>query len=240
MTTLARLTITMVIAILLTSCNFDINFGEGVRGNGEVVEDSREITEKFTMVSASEGIDVYVSQSDEFQINIEADENVMDLIGTEIKNGKLRIHAIKSIGRATKKVYVFLPEITSLSSSSGADLLAKTPIKSNKIKLNSSSGADMQVEVIATEVIADCSSGADIKLSGEANVLHADASSGSDIKARNFIAKICHADASSGADISVQVSESLTAEATSGADITYSGNATVTKNKSASGSVRKY
>ena len=47
------------------------------------------------------------------------------------------------------------------------------------------------------------------------------------------------AEASSGADISVNVSESLIADASSGADISYTGEATVQKKKSVSGSVHK-
>ncbi|MCW5516967.1 head GIN domain-containing protein [Muriicola sp. Z0-33] len=240
MTTLARITIALIMAIILSSCAFDINFGDGKKGNGVIAEDRREVTEEFTVVKASEGIDVYVTQADEFEITIEADENIIDLIGTDIKDGRLRVHAIENIGRATKKVYVSLPEITGLYSSSGADLVAKNAIEANKISLDASSGSDLEVELFADEVDASTSSGADIKVSGEANYFVADASSGSDIKARSFLVKKCTAEASSGADISVNVSESLTANASSGADISYSGDATVQKRKSVSGSVHKY
>lgn len=240
MTTLAKIAIALLMALFMSSCAFDINFGQGKHGNGVVVEDSRNVSEEFTVVSASEGLDVYVTQADEFSIEVEADENIIDLIGTDIKNGKLRIHAIENIGRATKKVYVSMPNITGLESSSGADLIATNVIETDKIKLNSSSGADLKLEVKADEVSADASSGADIRLSGETNVLRVDASSGSDIKARDLLSKTCNADASSGADITVSVSESLVADASSGADIKYSGDANVQAKKSASGSVHKY
>ena len=240
MTTLARITIALIMAIVLSSCAFDISFGDGKKGNGVVAKDNREVTEEFTVVSASEGIDVFVTQADEFEITVEADENIINLIGTDIKDGRLKVHAIENIGRATKKVYVSLPEITALNSSSGADLTSRNVIEANKISLDASSGSDLQVELMADEVEASTSSGADIKVSGEANYFIADASSGSDIKARSFLVKKCTADASSGADISVNVSESLTANASSGADISYSGDATVQKRKSVSGSVHKY
>lgn len=239
MTTLAKITITFLMALLLSSCAFDMNWGEGKRGNGVIAEDQREITEEFTAISASEGLDVYVTQDNEFEIMVEADENVIDLIGTDIRDGKLRIHAIESIGRATKNVYVTLPDITALSTSSGADLTSKNVIEANEITLDASSGSDLQVELMADEVSADTSSGADIKISGEANIFYADASSGADIRARDFRVKTCHADASSGADIRVYVTEQLVADASSGADISYSGNASVKKNKSVSGSVHK-
>lgn len=240
MTTLARIAIAALLALFTSSCAFDISFGEGKRGNGQVVEESRKITDEFTAVYASEGLDVFVTQGDDFSINVEADENIIDLIGTDIRDGRLKVHAIENIGRATKNVYVTLPEITALETSSGADLIAQNTISANKIELEASSGSDLEVEVDANEVVADTSSGADIKVSGRTDVLYADASSGSDIKARGLMAKRCTADASSGADISVNVSESLVADASSGADISYTGDASVQKKKSVSGSVHKY
>lgn len=240
MTTLARLAIAVLLSLFTSSCMMDMNFGNGKTGNGEVVEESRNVTKDFTVVSASEGIDVFVTQGTEFKITVEADENIIDLIGTDIRDGKLKIHAIENIGRATKNVYVTLPNVDALESSSGADLITQNVIESEKIDLDSSSGADLQAEVVATEVSANASSGADIRVSGKADMLDADASSGSDIKARDLAVKTCRADASSGADISVNVSESLVADASSGADISYTGDASVETKKSVSGSVRKY
>ncbi|WP_297765502.1 head GIN domain-containing protein [uncultured Muriicola sp.] len=223
MTTLARIAIAVLMALFLSSCAFDMNFGEGKRGNGEVAKESREVYEEFTEISAAEGLDVYVTQGDNFNIEVEADENIIELIG----------------GRATKKIHVSLPSVTGLYASSGADLYTQNVIRANKISLDASSGAGIKVALVADEVDADTSSGADIRIEGEAVLFYADASSGSDIKAKDFAVRTCHADASSGADISVNVSETLIADASSGADISYSGNPDVQKKKSYSGSVHK-
>lgn len=204
-----------------------------------VTEDRRPVTDSFTAVSASEGLDVFVTQAEEFEITVEADENIMELIATDINGGTLTIHTLQNIGRATKRVHVTLPEISGLETSSGASLRAENPIRAERISLGASSGSNLQVELIADEVNADTSSGADIRLSGEASLFYADASSGSEISAREFTVQTCQADASSGADIRLNVSESLTADASSGADITYSGDPRVEVRKSVSGSVRK-
>jgi len=239
MTTLARIAIALVISLLTSSCAFNMNWGSGTVGNGEIVEESRNITEEFTAIYASEGLDVFVIQGNTLSINIEADENIIDLIGTDIRDGCLKVHAIENIGRATKNVYVTLPEITSLKSSSGADLIAQNMIQADKLELDASSGSDIQLKVSANEIEIDASSGSDIRISGNTDMLYADASSGSDIMANDLETKRCNAGASSGSDISLNVSESLVADASSGADITYKGNANVTTKKSVSGSVRK-
>ncbi|MBQ4914724.1 DUF2807 domain-containing protein [Maribacter sp. MMG018] len=243
MTTIIRITIALFLALFLSSCGFDINFGDfgsGKAGNGTVVEETREITDDFTAIHASEGLDVYVTQDDDFSITVEADENIIDLIGTDIKNGRLKIHAIENIGRATKKVFVSLPDVTSLQSSSGAHLTTQNTIKGDDINIDSSSGSITNIEVTADQIDIDASSGANIEIAGKAREVYVDGSSGANINAKNLLSKECRADGSSGANISVNVSDLLTADASSGANISYSGEATVKKNKSVSGSVHKY
>lgn len=243
MTTLVRITIALVLTLLLTSCGFDINFGDfgtGEKGNGVVVEETREITEEFTEVSSSEGIDVFVTQGSDFDISVEADENILDLIGTDIRNGKLKIHAIENIGRATKKVYVTLPAVTGLYASSGSHLTAENMIQADKLHVDASSGAMLNANVKVTDMEIDASSGANITLSGNAKEVYVDGSSGANIKANDLMTLSCNADASSGANISIDVADNLTAEASSGGNISYKGNPSVQKNKSVSGSVHKY
>lgn len=243
MTTLVRITIALVLALLLNSCGFDINFGDfgsGEKGNGVVVEETREITEEFTEVSASEGIDVFVTQGSDFDISVEADENIMDLIGTDIRNGKLKIHAIENIGRATKKVYVTLPKVSGLIASSGSHLATENMIQADKLQVDASSGAIIDANVKVTNMEIDASSGANISLEGTAKEVFVDGSSGANIKANELQTLVCNADASSGANISIDVTDNLTAEASSGGNISYKGNPSVQKNKSVSGSVHKY
>lgn len=240
MTTLARLAIAVILTLLGTSCQLDLNWGSGVRGNGTIIRENRSVNETFTVISASEGMNVYLNQGNDFEISVEADENVLDLIGTDIEQGELRIHAIENIGRATRNIYVTLPEVTGLHASSGADIKVKGIIETDRLRVDASSGADIRAAVSAVEISANCSSGADIYLIGRTNLLNATASSGSDIKARELIARIADADASSGADIEVYASETLNAHASSGADIRYDGECSLKHQKSSSGSVRKF
>ena len=243
MTTLVKITIAIIITLFLSSCGFDINLGDmgsGIKGNNIVVDENRNVNEDFTVVSVSEGIQVYVTQAEDYKISVKGDENIIDLIGTDIKNGKLHIHAIKNIGRATKKVYVSLPNIDALKSSSGSHLLTENTIKSDDLELDASSGSILNAEISCNDLEVDGSSGANISISGKAKVSDIDSSSGANIKAKDLTTAICSAEASSGSNIKIHVSESLHANASSGGNISYSGDASVQKKKSVSGSVHKY
>jgi len=243
MTTLVRIAVAFLVALFLSSCGFDINigdFGPGKKGNGNVVNDTRKVTDEFTKVSASEGLMVYVTQADDFKIEVEADENIIDLIATDIKNGKLRIHAEENIGRATKNVFVSLPDITVLSGSSGSHLKTENIIKSERLEIDGSSGAVLNIELMTTDLEIDAGSGANLSISGEANHTDVDVSSGGNISAKGLRTKTCNADASSGGNLKIQVEKSLTADASSGGNISYSGDPSVQKKKSVSGSVHQY
>ena len=224
----------------ITACNFDINFGH-TNGNGNVVTEERTVTGPFDQVKGSAGIDVYLTEGDEFKIVVEADENLLPLIETRIQDGKLKIGTTQNIGRAKAKiVHVTYKTLTGIYASSGADVIGNSVIKSEILTLKSSSGADLEVDIIAKEVYADVSSGAELKISGRAIKLIADASSGSDLKAKDLEVKICKAEASSGADITVNVLEEIEGNASSGGDIRYYGNPTAVKTKGgSSGRVRK-
>jgi hypothetical protein len=235
-----RLVSILVITLLLSSCNMDLRLGQ-TNGNGNVVTEKRTVSEDFTAVKGSAGLDVYLTEGSENKIVVEADENLLDIIETEINNGKLNITTRENIGRSkSKKVHVTYKELNKIYASSGADVICNSVIKSEKITLDASSGSDLEVEVFAKEVIAETSSGADIKISGKATLLLASSSSGSSIKARELLVVNCNADASSGADITVNVKEKLSTEATSGGNIKYYGNpAAVSNDESRSGNVRK-
>ena len=230
----------VLLSLTLASCGFDINFGAGKAGNGVIAEQTRSLSDEFTEVYAAEGLDVFVAQGSDFEVRVEADENIIDLIATDVKNGRLRVHTTENIGNATKNVYVTLPVVNGLASSSGADLEVKGTIEADEIELDASSGSDLVAAIKAKSVEADASSGAMIQITGEAAQLSADASSGSNIRAQDFETKNCTASASSGADVRIFVTESLTANASSGGNINYKGDPRVAQNKSVSGNVSKF
>ena len=226
-------------ASILSSCNLNINTGED--GNGNVVTQERNVSEDFNEVRGSAGLDVYLTQGDENKIIVEADENLLQYIETEIVDGKLHVTTTENIGNSkSKKVHVTYKELVAVEASSGADVTGNSIIKSEYLSLQSSSGADLKVEVFAKDLIAKSSSGADLEVSGKASSLKADASSGSELDAKELLVINCNAEASSGAGVTVNVKEKLETQVSSGGDINYYGNPiSVNSNESHSGSVNK-
>ena len=241
MTTLIKIIVTTLLSLTLFSCNFDINMHSGVKGNGDVVTEKRVINESFTTIKATEGLDVYLTQSDHQSITVEADENLQELILTDVENGVLKIHTDKNIGNASsKKVIVTFKDISTIISTSGSDVYSTNTIDVENLELKSTSGSDMKLSVKTTVLNCKSTSGSDMRLSGTTTRLIAEATSGSDIKAADLIAESSHVKATSGADITVNTSKELIAKASSGGDVKYYGNPEkVEKSDNPSGSVKQ-
>jgi len=241
MTTLTKFIVGLAVTFLLMSCQFNSNFGFGVKGNGNVETQERHIDDNFNEIRVSRGLDVYLTQSDDVSIEVQADENLHDIIMTEVENNILRIYADENINyAASKKVMVSFKDINKISSSSGSDVYSTNTIVAESLELSTSSGSDMELEVDTHVIECSSSSGSDLRLSGKTDKLYADASSGSDIKASNLKSNNCEARASSGADITVNTSKELYAKASSGGDIKYYGNPEkISKKDGVSGSIRK-
>ncbi|NRD20482.1 DUF2807 domain-containing protein [Winogradskyella eckloniae] len=241
MTTLTRIIVTSIISMLMFSCNFSMQLGEGVSGNGNVIKDERPIQNNFDKIKVSQGLDVHITQSSTPSLTVEADENLMDLIMTDIEDGTLKIYSSENIRRATsKKVLVNVESIASIKATSGSDVLSKNTIAVDQLELQTTSGADINLDVKTNHLDCNATSGSDITLSGETTTLNASATSGSDINAQHLKAETSNVKATSGADISVNTSKALTAKATSGGDIRYSGNPEkIDKTDTSAGSVRQ-
>ncbi|GAL63030.1 hypothetical protein JCM19300_1048 [Algibacter lectus] len=199
------------------------------------------VTEPFSTIKATEGLDVYLTQSDNESIIVETDENLQELIITEVIDGVLKIHTAESIGKSvSKKVTVSFKTISSIIATSGSDVVSSNTITVEELDLKTTSGSDMSLKLNTKILNCESTSGSDLNLSGITEKLNAEATSGSDIEAKELIAQYSNVKVTSGADISVNTKKILVAKATSGGDIKYYGNPEkVDKSKNSSGNITK-
>ncbi|KGO90224.1 head GIN domain-containing protein [Flavobacterium suncheonense] len=238
---LTKIVIAVVVALLFGSCNLNIGSLKKVDGDGNVVRKTRTVTSNFTSVKASNGLDVILIYGPSHNIKVEADANLHDHIKTEITDGELKIFTDANLRNAeAKKVYVQLPKLSSLESSSGASVTGKNIFESTSLDISSSSGSEIDIKVKAVSVSCQSSSGSELKISGTADRLETKSSSGSSIDASDLIVANAFADSSSGSSIEINATETLTAEASSGSSVTYEVDPkTLNRKMSSGGSISK-
>lgn len=220
------------VAIMLTiqgySCVRNSHSGSDEKEIRKVVD--------FDGISVSSGIDVFLSMGSHEYVEVEADEDLLDHLVTEVRNGTLKIYFDKSFfWNKSAKVHVEGKKINRISASGGSDIKGKNVIESRDLELKASGGSDIKLEVKTKNLVVEVSGGADIILSGFTDQLQASSSGGSDLKALDLIAKRAQLEASGGADIKVHVVDEIDAVASGGADIAYRGNPEVINSKASSG-----
>lgn len=234
MKTIAKISVVLIL-FLSTSCMFN-----GVKGNRIVKTQNRNISSDFKAISVSHGIEVYLTMGNKTSLTLEADENLHDIILTEVEDGVLRIYAEENIWSAkSRKVYLKAENLDEIRTTSGAEVISENTIKADDLNISTTSGSDVRLILDVTNLSCSTTSGADARLKGKADHFVAKSTSGSDIKASELEVKTCDASVTSGADIRLNVTDELDANATSGGNIKYSGNPKkIRKNSSSGGSIR--
>ena len=234
MNTITKVLSVVLIATMLMSCGFS-----GITGSKKVITEERNITEKFEAVKVSTGIKLFITQGSKKTLIIEADDNIISILKTEVVDGVLNIYFDKIVRNAkSKQVHLTIPTLNSLKATSGASAKSKGSLSGENIIVSASSGSNIDISLNYKKIDCSGSSGSDVDIAGECGDVNLNASSGAGIGAKNLNSKNADVSASSGAGITINVSEKISASASSGGNITYYGNpADKEISKSSGGSV---
>ncbi len=197
----------------------NFSFKRGVKGSGNVVTENREVRD-FKAIDVSGVFNVEIVAQKEFSVQVEADDNLLPLIKTEVKNGVLEISTEKRIKSRTRMtVRISAPDIESIEAS-GATKVSAIELKNSSLKL-------------------DTSGASKISVAGETGSLNVDVSGASKIDAENLAAANVIVDASGASKVLVNVSGELRADCSGASSVTYSGTPTnIVKNTSGAGKLR--
>lgn len=149
-----RIPVAIAIVLLTAAC--------GPAGSGELARDSRSVP-AFDRISVVEGLDLSVELRPGAlqEVAVVYDDNLVDLIGTEVVDGELRIEIIDTF-RVTgggRFVDVVVGDLELIHAESGADVRVTGSI--DEISIRAEDGAAMDLSLLeALRVIVDASGGA--------------------------------------------------------------------------------
>lgn len=198
--------------------NFSVNFG-GVKGSGNILTEKRELT-GFKAIEVGGAFDVEVVAQKEFSVEIEADDNLLPLIETEVRGGTLEISTKGKISTKQRmRIRISAPDIENLQVS-GASKLSLANVKNDSLKI-------------------DASGASKIKVDGETRNLEVEMSGASKLDAESLKAENVSVDASGASSAQVSVSGDLKADLSGASNVTYTGNPrNLQKSTSGASSVR--
>lgn len=183
----------------------------------------------FSGIKVSGGIDVFLSQSNEYALAVSASEDKFrDEIKTEINNGVLTISynsgPLRYNGNRKLRAYVSFKDLESIDASGACDITVNGNFKSNSLKVKLSGACEIKGAVDIDNVQLNLSGASTVKLNGTVQNLKIDASGASDVKNYDLVVDNCMADISGASDVKLTINKSISAKASGASSLNYKGN----------------
>jgi len=238
--------ITLLVITLLTVGITSAQWGKKVKGNGNVVTEERS-TGDYNAIAIAGWFDVALVDGREGELSIKGEENLLEYIVTEVKNGKLSVKVKKgyylkpsSWDKGSINITIPIESINAVTMSGSGDIVGQKTIKAVDFQTSMSGSGDIELTVEATNTSVTLSGSGDMSLAGTTENLEIQISGSGDIKAYSLSADNVTATVSGSADIKVTANEMLKARVSGSGDIYYKGNPKKVDSKtSGSGDISK-
>ncbi len=218
----------------------------GVKSAFGATED-RHIT-GFNAISVSGSFDVYLTQGATESVKVEAPENMMSHIITEVVGGELKVYNRDDrnwsgwFGGNHRKmvIYIAVKGVNSIALGGSGDMYFKSGIRAGALKVRVSGSGNITGMLDCKDLEAGVSGSGDMKLNGRAlnSTVRVSGSGGYD--AKELVTYTTTVRVSGSGNASVNVNEKLDASVSGSGDVDYTGAVkNVNSSKSGSGSISR-
>jgi hypothetical protein len=197
---------------------------------------TRSVSE-FEMLQTSGAINVVLRQGSQTSVRVEAEEDIISSIRTEVKGNKLVIYRdqkdmsilkrLRDSGDVT--VYVTCPRLNSVEASGASEVKSESTFKASDFTVRASGASDIMLSLDVKSLNASASGASDLRLTGYAERQQVDISGSSDYKAYDLKSKRAQVQASGASDAYVAVADELSSHSSGASDIHYKGSPRVIK-----------
>lgn len=212
---------------------------QGLRGNGKIATQNRTVS-GIKGINVGGGFVVELTQGSNEGVRLEAEENLLDNIKTEVRNGVLHIYNDKGIS-STKgmKAFVTLQDLESINISGGAKIIGNSSFKSPSLKLEMSGGSNVKLTIVTDQIKGNLSGASRIELLGKANEIAMQLSGASKMEASELEARQVKVQASGASSVKVYAQEGLDINASGASAVYYKGSPSITSDVTSAARVGK-
>lgn len=195
----------------------------GVRGSGDVVTETREVSD-FTGIDLSGEGHVTISIGDEFALVISAEDNIMPVLTSVVREDILVLGASESINPTEEITYEVTLPLVSLLRVSGSGRIDVSGVGNEGLVVEvSGSGAVDAADLSVTEIEVEISGSGMVEASGETDHLRVSISGSGSIDAEELSARTGEVDVSGSGNVVVDVSEELEVDVSGSGSVEYVG-----------------
>ena len=221
--------------------NGDFFVGPSERGSGNVVSERRDVS-NFHSIEISYPARVLVKQGSEESLQIEAEDNLLPDLQTQVRNNTLEIFYKTKNGKhvnPTKMpiITIVVKDLASVDFTSAGELTIDN-LKTDTLDVSLSGAGNLKLNKIVAKALGVNLSGAgSMSASGTSDDLNLNISGFGDFKGADLRNKEARVDISGAGSATVWVDNNLNAQISGAGSISYYGSASVTKQVSGVGGI---
>lgn len=196
-------------------------FGCGIEGSGNVITELRNL-QSFTGIDLRNTANVYITRGDVQEIKIEAEDNIVPLIFTEIKNDELVIRCQEDI-HTTRAVNIFITvkNLCLMELSGSGSMVTRSFFSCDHMNVRLSGSGDIKASINTKSLKATLAGSGNMELNGSAVESDVRISGSGDVNAqqmRSFTSAVSISGSGSG---KVDVANDLTVNITGSGNVLY-------------------
>jgi len=230
--------ILMLSMAMQSSCSYAF---KGIKGDGNVVKQKRDIS-SFSGIEVGGAFRVFLTQGSTEKLEVEADENLLEVIKTQVKGGTLYITTTEDIlDSEALNIYLTFKDMHQMEVSGACKLTGEDKFTFADLEMDCSGASSIDLKLSANKLELDCSGASNIELYGSAQKVEMDVSGASHFDAYELEVENYEIEVSGAAGAKIFVTGELSAEVSGAAHLKYKGDARITHHDvSGAASMKKY
>jgi hypothetical protein len=220
--------------LVINSCN-------KVKGKGEVVSETRNVT-GFTSISLSMEGDVYFTPDSVYSIEIQAQQNILDVIESQVEGGvlvlKIQDHTVLG-NHDPIRIYVHAPSINGLDVSGSGNISAGEVMDQPDLNYNISGSGNITVAAVKSKQLYGRISGSGniTSSSGTSDYATLTISGSGNLNFQDVMADTVYVTISGSGDVTAYAVKYLDVTISGSGNVRYNGNPVINMHISGSGNV---
>jgi len=228
---------------LFSWMNFSEPFmGPGERGSGNVITQTREVG-AFNAINVEYPGEVFIKQGNAESVKVEAEDNLLPHLKTQVKNGTLEVFYRRENGKhvvPTKavRITIVVKDLNEVQFTSAGELTIEK-LEAERLDVSLSGAGNLKLEDIQVSDLGVNLSGAgSMTASGAAENLAVNISGFGDFKGAELHDKTAKVSISGAGSATVWVDDDLTADVSGAGSVSYYGSPSVSRQISGVGGVK--
>lgn len=251
----------LIFACISISCSggFESSVYEGtIKGEGDMITMNLDIPD-FHSIKLNNGANVHITQGDQQSVKIEGQENVIEVLNKEVKDGVWAIRNTHKVKKSKKvNIYITMPTVELIHVNGSGNLKGQNTFKNLKdvalgvagsgnmsfdfegedVKCSVSGSGNMTLSLVADEIDGAIAGSGNIKVAGTANNFNGRISGSGSMAGSELSVEVADIKIAGSGDCKIGVSDLLTAKVSGSGSVYYRGNPKVESKTTGSGKVR--